>query len=238
MTIAHHTLEVIGTIHSPYRQKFAIPRQPGLVTAATATIELQGAFAHPDCVRGLAEFSHIWVLFLFHQTIAGGWKPLVRPPRLGGDVKKGVFASRATYRPNGIGMSVLQLKQIESDSDGTRIIVQGADLVDGTPIIDIKPYLPYSDALPMATGGYADSRPQTELTTRFSDVAQAQLAQFAPAYPQLAELIDQVLRQDPRPAYKRSDLKNKTYGMNLFDLNIKWQVIGTENHVISITKDF
>ncbi|RUO42294.1 tRNA (N6-threonylcarbamoyladenosine(37)-N6)-methyltransferase TrmO [Pseudidiomarina aestuarii] len=231
-------MEPIGYVESPYPQKFAVPRQPGLVTAAVASIRLQGPYAHPDCVRELSTFSHIWVLFLFSETLASGWKPLVRPPRLGGNVRTGVFASRATYRPNGIGMSVVPLQGIRHTSSATYIDVLGSDWVDGTPVIDIKPYLPYAEAIPQAIAGYADSRPTSALTTVFTQEAQHQLGQFEAEYPQLALLIEQVLAQDPRPAYKKQEHQNKVYGMTLYDINIQWRVENEQNIVMSISKDF
>ncbi len=233
-----HQLDIIGYVRSPYRQKFAVPRQPGLVTAATSQIILNEGYSHPDCLRGLNEFSHIWVLFLFHETLAGGWKPLVRPPRLGGNARKGVFATRATFRPNGIGMSAVQLADVSHHNGRSQIDVIGADWVDGTPVIDIKPYLAYADSHPQARSGFAQDKPLAGFTTRFSPQAEQQLAALQTDYPGLADFIAQVLQQDPRPAYKQSAHKDKVYGMSLYDLNIKWQVINSENHVISISKDF
>ncbi|MDX1706915.1 tRNA (N6-threonylcarbamoyladenosine(37)-N6)-methyltransferase TrmO [Pseudidiomarina sp.] len=233
-----HQLDIIGYVKSPYSQKFAAPRQPGLVTAATSQIILNEAYSHPDCVRGLKEFSHIWVLFLFHETLAGGWKPLVRPPRLGGNERKGVFATRSTFRPNAIGMSAVQLTDVTHQDGRNRIEVVGADWVDGTPIIDIKPYLAYADSYPDAISSFAQDKPEAGLTTHFSPGAQQQLARLQQEYPNLATLIAQVLQQDPRPAYKQNNEQDKIYGMSLYDLNIRWQVINSENHVISISKDF
>jgi tRNA-Thr(GGU) m(6)t(6)A37 methyltransferase TsaA len=232
------SIEPIGVIHSPYQQKFAVPRQPGLVTAARAEIHLHPDYAHPDSVRGLTEFSHIWVLFIFHETVAAGWQPLVRPPRLGGNTRKGVFATRATYRPNGIGMSVVALESVQANEHGVIIRVRGADWVNGTPVIDIKPYLPYAENIAGARGGFADARPHSALTTIFQTAAEQQLQQLQGDYPDLRLLISQVLDQDPRPAYKKAAHQDKVYGMSLYDLNIKWQVIGAENHVIQISKDF
>ncbi|HET8817722.1 MAG TPA: tRNA (N6-threonylcarbamoyladenosine(37)-N6)-methyltransferase TrmO [Pseudidiomarina sp.] len=236
--IQSHTIEPIGYIESPYPQKFAIPRQPGLVTAGIASIRLEGSYANPDCVRGLDTFSHIWVLFLFSETLLHGWKPLVRPPRLGGNIRKGVFASRATYRPNGIGMSVVPLQGIRHTQEATFIDVRGADWVHGTPVIDIKPYLPYAEAIPQAQGGYADSRPVAALTTQFTAHAQTQLLALSAEYPHLIEFIEQVLAQDPRPAYKKREHQNKVYGMTLYDVNIQWRVENDQNIVLSVSKDF
>lgn len=233
-----HVIETIGKIHSPYRQKFAIPRQPGLVTAATAQIELTGTYGQPDATRGLRGFSHIWVSFLFHQNLAQGWQPLVRPPRLGGNDKVGVFASRSTFRPNGMGLSVVRLLDIDYRQGSTFLQVQGGDWVDGTPVIDIKPYLPYVDAVQEAEGGYAQSAPEATMQVHFAATAQAQLQRLTPQYPQLERLIEQVLQQDPRPAYHKGKSSDKVYGMQLFDLNIQWQVRDHENHVVNISKGF
>lgn len=230
------TMQPIGVIHSPYAQKFAVPRQPGLVSAARATIELTGEAAHIDCVRGLAQFSHIWVMFVFHQTHAQGWKPLVRPPRLGGNKKLGVFATRSTFRPNPLGLSVVELAKVRHDGERVLIDVIGGDWVNGTPVLDIKPYVPYADAISHAQGGFAQHRPTT-LATTFTAQALAQLQELHRAYPQLQLLIEQVLAQDPRPAYQQQE-PEKTYGMTLYDINIRWQVVNQQNHVISIVKDF
>lgn len=232
-----HTIEPIGVIHSPYAQKFAIPRQPGLVTAALAEIELATGY-DKSTLRGLEEFSHIWVLFLFHQNLAQGWKPLVRPPRLGGNSKVGVFASRSTFRPNGIGLSVVELLDVKQHGEEIKLVVRGGDWVNGTPVIDIKPYLPYVDAILAARGGYAHNAPEARLSVAFTAQAQQQLGQLQSQYPDLATLISQVLQQDPRPAYQLDKPSDKIYGMQLYDLNIQWQVQDQQNLVINITKDF
>jgi tRNA-Thr(GGU) m(6)t(6)A37 methyltransferase TsaA len=232
------TMHAIGVIHSPYAQKFAVPRQPGLVRAARASIELVGAAAHPDSVRGLAQFSHLWVMFVFHQTQAQGWKPLVRPPRLGGNKKLGVFATRSTFRPNPIGLSVVELEAVRVDGERMFIDVIGGDWVDQTPVLDIKPYVPYADAISNAHGGFAQTSPAT-LPTVFSAEATAQIEVLSAKYPQLRLLIEQVLAQDPRPAYQNnSHDTDKTYGMTLYDVNIRWQVVNQQNHVISVVKGF
>nr|WP_198678778.1 tRNA (N6-threonylcarbamoyladenosine(37)-N6)-methyltransferase TrmO [Pseudidiomarina insulisalsae] len=232
-----HVIEPIAQIHSPYPEKFAVPRQPGLVTAATADIELLPPF-NADTVRGLAGFSHIWVVFLFHQNLAQGWQPMVRPPRLGGNEKVGVFASRSTFRPNGLGMSVVELLEIVVHGGRTLLRVQGGDWVNGTPVVDIKPYLPYVDAVPEARGGYAASAPPANMPVLFTESARQQLQQLKGQYRDLPTLIEQVLQQDPRPAYHKNKVSDKVYGMQLYDLNIQWQVLNQQNHVINISKDF
>ncbi|MEX1222036.1 MAG: tRNA (N6-threonylcarbamoyladenosine(37)-N6)-methyltransferase TrmO [Idiomarina sp.] len=228
-----HTLETIGYVQSPYPEKFAVPRQPGLVDAAKIYIELSAPYDHPDTVRGLDAFSHIWVTFIFHKTLAQGWKPLVRPPRLGGNQKVGVFATRSTFRPNALGLSVVKLEQVLVTGGKVRLQVSGADWVHGTPVVDIKPYVPYADSIADADGAFAAAAP-TLMTTQFSAAAQQQLQQLTTSYPQLEQLITQVLAQDPRPAYKDNSEPDKSYGMTLYDLNIRWQVKNGENLVLSV----
>lgn len=237
LNVMKHCIETIGTIRSPFAQKFAIPRQPGLVTAAQAKIELHDEF-DSNSVRGLSGFSHIWVLFLFHENLAQGWQSLVRPPRLGGNSKVGVFASRSTFRPNSIGISVVELIEIQQRDNKAILVVRGGDWVDGTPVIDIKPYLPYADAIPDAKAGYATAAPTTALGVKFSATAAQQLQNLEADYPTLELLIRQVLEQDPRPAYKRHKPSDNVYGMQLYDLNIQWQVNDQQNIVLNITKDF
>ena len=145
----HYTFEPVGIIHSPYKEKFGIPRQSSLVRAARAQLELFAPYNHPDAVRGLEAFSHIWIQFVFHQTAARGWTPLVRPPRLGGNARVGVFASRSTHRPNPIGLSLVELAGIDY-TGGLKLNLTGADLVDGTPVLDIKPYIPFVESRPDA----------------------------------------------------------------------------------------
>jgi tRNA-Thr(GGU) m(6)t(6)A37 methyltransferase TsaA len=232
--MAEEMIFPVGKIHTPYQQKFAIPRQPGLVTAAKATLELFPPYDNPECVRGIEAFSHLWLLFRFHQTAEQGWKPLVRPPRLGGNTKVGVFASRSTFRPNAMGLSVVKLLSVNIDKGRARLSLEGADLVNGTPIYDIKPYLPYSDAIPDAAGGFADSRPNTGMQVSFTALADEQLAVHSQRYPELKQLIEQVLQQDPRPAYKAKMRDPHGYGMTLYDLNIKYTVIDDQTIVTEL----
>lgn len=149
----------IGFIQSPYKEKFAVPRQPRLAPSATSRIKLVGEANSPEAIRGIEQFSHLWLLFLFDQNLEAGWRPTVRPPRLGGNERIGVFASRATFRPNGIGMSAVELKGVIQEGNQTYLELGSVDLVDNTPIIDIKPYIPYSDSIPDALGGFADKEP-------------------------------------------------------------------------------
>lgn len=224
-----HTISAIGTVHSPYKEKFAIPRQPGLVTAAKGCIELDSTLNAADMVEGLTDFSHIWVLFLFHQTIAHGWKAKVKPPRLGGNQKLGVLATRSTFRPNGIGMSAVQLDEITTDNDSIKLHISGLDLLDQTPVVDIKPYVGYSDSLPEANSGFAQYAPANQLTVQFSEQAQSVLHDCPN---EVKLLIEQVLAQDPRPAYRQGKPDDKTYGMRLFDFNVTWQFVSLTRLVV------
>ncbi|PHR80647.1 MAG: tRNA (N6-threonylcarbamoyladenosine(37)-N6)-methyltransferase TrmO [Colwellia sp.] len=227
---------IIGHVNSPYKEKFAIPRQPGLVTSVKATITLTGDANNAELVRELKQFSHIWVLFVFHGTQQQGWKPLVRPPRLGGNKKIGVLATRSTFRPNPIGMSVVKLDAIDIKAKQVILHISAIDLLDKTPIVDIKPYVPYSDSIPHAHAGFAQIQPSTNLQVTFNDLAQMALTKYSNNFPDLALFIEQVLAQDPRPAYKQGKHDDKIYGMNLYDLNIQWQMQGlTTIEVIDIT---
>jgi len=149
----------IGVIRSPYREKFGIPRQPGLAPNLISRVQLCDEFNHPDTVRGLEHCSHIWLLFLFSETAEKGWSPTVRPPRLGGNKRMGVFATRSPFRPNPLGMSAVKLIAIEEYEGQVELVVSSADLLDGTPIIDIKPYLTYCDSIPTATCEFATDIP-------------------------------------------------------------------------------
>ncbi len=216
-----YSIEPIGIVRSPYKEKFAVPRQPGLVPSACSEILLQGSANTIEAVRGIEQFSHLWLLFLFDQNLEAGWRPTVRPPRLGGNERIGVFASRATFRPNGIGMSAVELKGIRQKGSDIIIELGGVDLVDGTPIIDIKPYVPYSDSLPQALGGFAADEPET-LPVVFTDTALEQLKMDDNAYQQT--VISEVLAQDPRPAYKKNKIDTKEYAVHLFNFNVKFTV--------------
>lgn len=234
--------DIIGKVSSPYKEKFAIPRQPGLVTAATGKITLLNQANNIELVRGLEQFSHIWVLFIFHATHQQGWKPLVRPPRLGGNKKLGVLSTRSTFRPNPIGMSVVQLDKITVNNKQVEIHISGLDLLDQTPVIDIKPYVPYSDAIPTAQAGFAQEQPSNNLTVTFSPKTERILQTTTDKFPNLKTLIEQILAQDPRPAYKHKKPKvdainnrdnnneallfdDKVYGIRLYQFNIKWRLI-------------
>ncbi len=227
-------VENIAVIQSPYKQKFAIPRQPGLVKQAVARLHFVAPYNKVDMVRGLEQFSHLWLLFMFHQNLAKGWTPTIRPPRLGGNKKIGVLASRATFRPNGIGMSAVELLDIEYEKNGPVLVLGGVDLLDKTPIIDIKPYIPYSDIVESATGGYAEQSPDNQMPVIFSPEALNACSEVANEYPNLQDFISEILSQDPRPAYKKNTEDNKVYNVELYDFDISWQVIEGVNQVLTI----
>ncbi|WP_060990251.1 tRNA (N6-threonylcarbamoyladenosine(37)-N6)-methyltransferase TrmO [Photobacterium leiognathi] len=228
-----YSIDPIGIIHSPYKEKFAVPRQPGLVPSARSEIILQGDANSLEAVRGIEQFSHLWLLFLFDQNLEAGWRPTVRPPRLGGNERIGVFASRATFRPNGIGMSAVELKGVRHENGNVIIELGGVDLVDGTPIVDIKPYIPYSDSLPQAQGGFASNAPDL-MPVCFSETALNQLPSKNKAYYQT--VISEVLAQDPRPAYKKGKPDPKQYAVHLFDFNVHFSVTEQQITVNQIEK--
>lgn len=219
-----HTITPIATIETPYKEKFAVPRQPRLVPSATARIKLLGELNCMEAVRELDQFSHLWLLFLFDQNLEAGWKPTVRPPRLGGNERVGVLASRSTFRPNGIGMSAVEFRGINKEGDQIYIEVGSVDLVDGTPIIDIKPYIPYSDSVAEAKGGYADAEPST-IEVEFSPTALT-ILQSLPDSTVKQAVISEVLAQDPRPAYKKNKPDHKLYAVHLYNLNVKFTISG------------
>lgn len=223
----------IGNIRSPYREKFATPRQPGLTAAAKAQIVFLPEFSSPETVRDLETFSHIWLLFLFDKNYRQGWTPTVRPPRLGGNKRVGVFASRSPFRPNPIGLSPVKLLAVKIHDGKVVLEVQGADLIDGTPILDIKPYIAYSDAIPEAKSGFAQTAPEL-LPVEFSPKAQQQLSVFAAETPQLEELISETLALDPRPAYQRESDDRREYGAALDRYNVRWKIAEGKVTVVGI----
>jgi tRNA-Thr(GGU) m(6)t(6)A37 methyltransferase TsaA len=228
-----YPIDAVGVVHSCFKEKFGIPRQPGLVSEARATIELLPPYNRPEAVRGLEQFTHIWVIFIFHECLRAQWKPTVRPPRLGGNTRIGVFASRATYRPNPIGMSPVELEKVETNNDKVILHLKGVDLLDGTPVIDIKPYIPYADNIPHATGGFAEHAPQSKFEITFSDEAQQIIQQQQQHYPHLQQMITQLLEIDPRPAYKEGD-EGRIYGMKLYEFDLKWKIEGERVVVVGL----
>jgi tRNA (adenine37-N6)-methyltransferase len=237
LSINAYTFNPIGRVHSCFKEKFGIPRQPGLVPAARATVEMLPPYNEVEAFRGLTEFSHIWILFIFHAVPPDRWKPTVRPPRLGGNRRLGVFATRSAFRPNPIGQSVVQLDGITQDGDRVTLEISGVDLLDQTPVLDIKPYLPWADALQGARGGFGAEIPCRECRVRFSPRAESSLSAAARRHGyDLKGLVRDLLAHDPRPAYHRGRDPERTYGMRIEDLNIEWRVSGKEIVVTGATQ--
>lgn len=221
-------IESIGIIHSCYKEKFGIPRQSMLAPSATAALEMLPPYNNPDAVEGIDEFSHLWISFIFHQNIEKGWKPKVRPPRLGGNKKTGVFATRSTFRPNFIGLSVVKLENVFIDKGRVILNLSGIDIVDQTPVVDIKPYLPYSDSIMNAVGGFAHREPDSGVSVVFTKKALSDIEKKE--IPDLRKLIKEILLTDPRPAYYDANSK-KEFGIRLFDFDVKWEF---ENNLITV----
>lgn len=224
----------IGTIRSPYKEKFAVPRQPGLVEDGGGELLLLPPYNQAEAVRGLSEFSHLWVMFVFHQTMEGGWRPTVRPPRLGGNARMGVFATRSTFRPNPLGMSLIELKGIRTQGSEVVLELGSLDLVDGTPVVDIKPYLPFAESHPQARAGFAQAAPASDMPVYFSAHAEQQLRQQQRRYPNLRRFVTQVLAQDPRPAYRKDEDNGREYAVWLLEFNVRWRIVGSQTEVLSL----
>lgn len=211
------TLRPIAYIHTDFPSKFGIPRQSGLVSSLHGTIIFEPEYQNPDALRGLEEYSHIWLIWEFSESIRGSWSPTVRPPRLGGNQRKGVFATRSPFRPNPLGLSSVKLESIEWNTPhGAVLHVLGADLMDKTPIYDIKPYLPYVDSHEDATGGFAHLHKDEKLEVIIPNQWQAMLS------PQDLASITGILQQDPRPAYQKDP--ERIYGFSFSNMEIRFTV--------------
>ena len=220
------TFKPIGFIRSPFKEKFGIPRQPGLAPNARATLELVHPYNREESVRGLDEFTHIWVSFLFHGVDEEHFRPMVRPPRLGGNRRLGVFATRSTHRPNRIGLSAVKLDRVDT-SDGVKLFLSGVDLLNETPVLDIKPYLPWSDSLPAAQAGFAHEAPSPKLGVQFNASTLKYLDTLDEhRRKKLMALIDEVVGLDPRPAYIQDGDSQRSFGCKLKRYNIVWTVQG------------
>jgi tRNA-Thr(GGU) m(6)t(6)A37 methyltransferase TsaA len=218
----------IGIVRSCFGGKFAVPRQPGLCPSAWGELVFEPEFRQAEALRGLEGFSHLWLIFGFHLTAEAGWNPTVRPPRLGGNERVGVFASRSTFRPNGLGLSLVRLDGIEPRSGaGSVLLLSGIDLVDGTPVYDIKPYLPYAEALPDARAGFAPDAPE-RLAVDASGVEG-----FAALPERSRRVIVEALSLDPRPSAAR-DEPGRTHGAGLCGLEVKFQVSAGICRIVSV----
>jgi tRNA-Thr(GGU) m(6)t(6)A37 methyltransferase TsaA len=223
MKYAYHA---IGIVHSCFKEKFGIPRQAGLVPDACGTLELFEPFNRREYLEGLDGFSHLWLQYVFHAAAMPSRKSKVRPPRLGGNRRLGVFGTRSNFRPNPIGLSLVALEGIDC-SHGAHLLLKGIDILDQTPVLDIKPYIPYADCRPEAVGGFAHKRPEAVLAVRFADEVRLAMRRLPPGTRrQLVRLIIQVLRLDPRPAYLARQEGLQWFGMHLLSWNIRWQVAG------------
>ena len=219
-------MKAIAHIRSDFPQKFGIPRQSGLVKELTARIFFAPEFRKEQAIRGLEGYSHIWLIWQFSQARTNAWTPMVRPPKLGGDAYMGVFATRSPCRPNPIGLSCVKLERVETGgADGPVLVVSGADLMDGTPIYDIKPYLAYADSYPEAAGGFTDEIDRSPLKVVFPE----ELLQFLPEEKRAS--AKGVLAQDPRPSYQ--DDPDRTYGIFFAGFNLKFQVCG---RILTVTE--
>ncbi|MES9883824.1 MAG: tRNA (N6-threonylcarbamoyladenosine(37)-N6)-methyltransferase TrmO [Sedimenticola sp.] len=224
------SFDPIGVIHAPYKEKFGIPRQPGLVSEAKSTLELLAPYNLPEAVEALEGYSHVWIQFVFHQAMRRPWRPRVRPPRLGGNMRVGVFASRSPFRPNPIGLSVVKLESIDI-SNGVSLQFAGGDLLDGTPVLDIKPYVGYVDSIPNALCGFASEPPEKRLEVCFSPQSEVQIA--ARDDKQLRPFIQSLLEMDPRPAYS-SEQGERIYGIRLYDFDLRWRVVEGRLEVLEL----
>ena len=224
-------IKVIARIRSDFPDKFGIPRQSGLLKNLRSTIVFEPEFRNADALRGLEGFSHLWLLWIFSENVRDTWKPTVRPPRLGGNTRLGVFATRSSFRPNPLAMSCVKIESVNLTGEGApSITVSGADLMDGTPIVDIKPYLPYADSVPEATGGFAEAVRFKKLEVDFAAEAQVALDEQFPENKKAA--LVELLSEDPRPAYQRS--ADRVYGVRFADFEIKFQVQGDHLTVVAI----
>ena len=214
-----HPMQVIAHIRSDFPTKFGIPRQSGLVETLHAAIVFEPAYRNPDALRGIEGFSHLWLIWEFSESVGHPWSPTVRPPRLGGNARLGVFATRSPFRPNPIGLSCVRLLGTEQTPEGTVLHVAGADLMDGTPIFDIKPYLPYADAHPEASGGFTDHAGAYLLEVD----CPAPLLEKLP--PELREALLGVLEHDPRPSYQQD--ASRVYGMRFGSFDVRFSVDGS-----------
>lgn len=218
-------MEIIATIRSDFPTKFGIPRQSGLVEELRATVVFEPEYRNPDALRGLEDFSHLWLIWQFSEAVRDKWSPTVRPPRLGGNTRMGVFATRSPFRPNPIGLSCVRLEGIRREPElGHVLEVSGADLMDGTPILDIKPYIPYADCHPDAAGGFTAQTQFHHLTM----VCDAGLWARVPADQQAA--LQGVLENDPRPSYQHDP--ERVYGMEFGGLEVHFKVDG---EVLTVT---
>ena len=216
MSANDRPMRIIARVRTDFPTKFGIPRQSGLVRALRGTVVFEPEFRSADALRGLDGFSHIWLIWEFSLALRENWSPTVRPPRLGGNTRVGVFASRSPFRPNPIGLSLVRLESVETTADGPVLHVLGADLADGTPVYDIKPYLPYAEAIPNARGGFAQAHRDDHLNVSFPETLRAMIPQ------EKRDALFEALALDPRPAYQEDE--NRVYGFNFAGFDVRFTV--------------
>ena len=228
---ADHMIRPVAYIHTDFPTKFGIPRQSGLTGDLEAKIVFEPEFSNPEAIRGIEEFSHLWLIWEFSENVRkpGNWSATVRPPRLGGNMRVGVFATRSPFRPNPLGLSVVKLKRVEYLENGAPVlVVTGADMMDGTPVFDIKPYVPFADSHPEAKGGFTDQTKEYELAVEIPE----KLLEFLPE--EKRDPLRAVLAQDPRPSYQEDP--DRVYGMEFAGYEVKFTVSEKVLHVKSVEK--
>ena len=209
-------MKVIARIHNAFDEKFGVPRQSGLAEEVISTVVFEHEFRAAEALRGIEAFSHLWLIWAFDRAERETWSPTVRPPRLGGNKRVGVFATRSPFRPNAIGLSCVRLTGVEKTAEGTVLKVAGADLVSGTPIYDIKPYIPYTDCRPDATGGFTDAVEKRRVCVQFAEEASRNLS------PEEKSTLEAILKEDPRPAYQEDP--EREYAFSFGGRNIRFRV--------------
>jgi len=223
-------LKTIATIHTDFPSKFGIPRQGGLVEALKATVTFEPEYRDATALRGLEGYSHLWLIWLFSESVMDGFSPTVKPPRLGGNRRMGVFATRSPFRPNPLGLTCVKLEGIElSGPQGPLLRVAGADLMDGTPIFDIKPYIPYADCHPEATGGFTDGIRYERLDVDFPEALLDEIP------PDKRQALIEVLAQDPRPGYRHGEASRR-YGVAFAGYDVRFTVEGNALTVVEVVK--
>jgi tRNA-Thr(GGU) m(6)t(6)A37 methyltransferase TsaA len=220
-------IKPIAYMKNDYKEKFGIPRQSGLVKSIVSKIVFEPDYRDNNCLRGIEGYSHLWLIWQFSENAEAGWSPTVRPPRLGGNVRMGVFATRSPFRPNPIGLSCVELEKVEYGEEGPVLYVKGADLMDGTPILDIKPYVPYADSHPEALSGFAGDVFEHRMEVEISDELLKEIPE------EKREALLEILAQDPRPGYQREE--ERIYGIGYGDKNIRFR--GTKERLIVTAVD-
>ncbi len=220
-------MKIIARIETDFPEKFGIPRQSRL-SGCRGRIVFEREYRNPEAFRGIEEYSHLWIVWKFSKAVRETWSPTVRPPRLGGNRRVGVFATRSPYRPNPIGLSCVSLERLAYEAEGPVLYVSGIDMMDGTPIYDIKPYLPYVDSIPEAKGGFSEQVKEYALQVEWSEHCQSVVSE------EERENLNSILSQDPRPSYQ--DDPDRVYGMEYAGMEIRFQIRGKQLTVIQVER--